>query len=550
MEKYSGQSQKVSSSSSVPAIPYADNSHISRNDFPNDFLFGVGTSAYQHEGGAAKECKGISVWDDFTLRTPDRIDDGSNGNVAADMYTKYKEDILAMKSMGVDVYRFSISWTRILPGGRRCLGINKDGIIYYNDIINTCLENDITPFVTLFHWDLPYWLQLEYGGFLNEKIIDDFRDYAELCFGEFGDRVKYWITLNEPWTYSVHGYARRIFPPGKKSSASSTNIVTYGNKPKSNFTGYRSADPNLIQPLIRHNITIEPAEMDSTREVYTVARNLLLAHAQAVQSYRTKFQEHQQGYIGITLVSHYFEPLDEDDVDDQKAAKRALDFMLGWFLQPVLNGHYPQNMRDYVPKGNLQRFSKEESSLLKGSIDFLGLNYYTTYYASNDPNPDCEDGYSKDQQVKIFTERDGVLIGPVGTSSWLNIVPWGIYELLKYINNTYKRIPDIYITENGIDEKNNSKLTAYEACTDTTRIKYFQDHLAKILEAMNPNGNLNIKGYFIWSWCDNLEWNYGYTIRTGIIYIDYMNNLRRYPKHSAVWYAQFLKRKDLLKIVK
>ncbi|KAL3825283.1 hypothetical protein ACJIZ3_021312 [Penstemon smallii] len=572
MEKNSNQSKKVSSSSStsiqhgkdnlkidsVPAIPYAENCKISRTDFPNDFVFGVGTSAYQHEGGAAKDGRGHSIWDVFTLSTPDRIVDGSNGNVAVDMYTQYKEDIKIMKAMGFDAYRFSISWPRILPGGRPCLGVNKEGIDFYNDIINTCLENEIEPYVTLFHWDLPNCLQLEYGGFLKEDIIDDFREYAELCFWEFGDRVKYWITLNEPWTYSVHGYAGRIFPPGKKSSAS-TNVVKYkhGNIPKSNFIGYRSADPNLIQPLIRHKITIEPEmdptrdiyikpEMDSTKEVYTVARNLLLAHAQAVQSYRTKFQEHQQGYIGITLVSHYFEPLDEDDVDDQNAAKRALDFMLGWFLQPVLNGHYPQNMIDYVPKENLQKFSKKESALLKGSIDFLGLNYYTTYYASDDPTPDCEDGYYKDQQVKVSAERDGVPIGPVAGSSWLYIVPWGIYELLKYINNTYKRIPDIYITENGVDEKNNSKLTAYEACTDTTRMKYHQDHLAKILEAMNdygsPNGNLNIKGYFLWSWCDNFEWIEGYTVRFGIIYIDYMNNLRRYPKHSAKWFAQFLKR--------
>ncbi|KAK4490962.1 hypothetical protein RD792_001683, partial [Penstemon davidsonii] len=275
MKKNSSQSQsqtkKVSGTSiqhsydnqidSVPAIPYPENCKISRTDFPKDFIFGVGTSAYQHEGGAAKDGRGHSIWDVFTLSTPDRIVDGSNGNVAVDMYTNYKEDIKVMKSMGFDAYRFSISWPRILP--------------------------EIEPYVTLFHWDLPHCLQLEYGGFLKEEIIDDFREYAELCFWEFGDRVKHWITLNEPWTYSVHGYAGRIFPPGKKSA--STNIVTYGNKHKNNFTGYRSADPNLIQPLIRCNITIDP-QKNSTKEVYTVARNLLLAHAQAVQSYRTKFQ--------------------------------------------------------------------------------------------------------------------------------------------------------------------------------------------------------------------------------------------------------------------
>ncbi|KAK4493192.1 hypothetical protein RD792_017945, partial [Penstemon davidsonii] len=316
MKKNSSQSQsqtkKVSGTSiqhsydnqidSVPAIPYPENCKISRTDFPKDFIFGVGTSAYQHEGGAAKDGRGHSIWDVFTLSTPDRIVDGSNGNVAVDMYTNYKEDIKVMKSMGSK------------PIGFRFLGL-------------------------------------------------------EYCL----------------------------------------------------------------------------------------------------------------------------------------------------VLEPVLNGSYPQNMIDYVPKGNLDEFSTEESTLLKGSIDFLGLNYYTTYYASNDPTPDCEDGYYKDQQVNFPLNDMGGRSVPV----------------------TYENIPDIYITENGVDEKNNCKLTAYEACTDTTRIKYHQDHLAKILEAMNDygdngsNGNLNIKGYFLWSWCDNFEWVEGYTVRFGIIYVDYMNNLRRYPKHSA-----------------
>ncbi|KAI3468068.1 hypothetical protein Pfo_024731 [Paulownia fortunei] len=580
--------------STVPA----DYKEITRNNFPDDFVFGSGTAAYQNEGGAAKGGRGLSVWDVFTLRTPGRITDGSNGNVAVDMYTRYKEDIKMMKSMGFDAYRFSISWPRILPGGKLCLGVNQEGIDFYNDLINTLIAYEIKPYVTLFHWDLPYSLEQEYGGFLSKNIVDDFRDFAELCFWEFGDRVKYWITLNEPWTYSVQGYVARIFPPGKKASGSGVSAVTSSgsarisgltsnlvdkvadnlishkatNKIGHNFIPYRgfngveSDDLSFNTYSAVHDQTISipsnisdvfnklicpPSDKrtshgthstsDQAKEAYTVARNLLLAHAAAVQAYRKRFQQHQKGKIGITLVSHWFEPLNVK-VKDKKAAKRALDFMLGWFLEPVLSGHYPKNMTGYVPHENLEPFSKEESDLLKGSIDFLGLNYYTAWYATDDPHPKAEEGYYKDQQVKFLTEKNDKPIGESTGSWWLYIVPWGIHKLLKYINNTYNNcrynLPDIYITENGVDEQNNHKLTAYEACRDERRVNYFRDHLGNILKAINEN--VKVKGYFAWSWSDNFEWRDGYTVRFGLIYIDYMNHLRRHPKDSAMWFSKFL----------
>ncbi|KAI3468066.1 hypothetical protein Pfo_024729 [Paulownia fortunei] len=494
----------MASESTVPAQQIENEfSKITRNDFPDGFVFGTGTSAYQNEGGAAKGGRGLSVWDVFTLRTPGRITDGSNGNVAVDMYTRYKEDIKMMKSMGFDAYRFSISWPRILPGGKLCLGVNQEGVDFYNDLINTLLANGIQPYVTLFHWDLPYLLEQEYGGFLNENIVDDFRDFAELCFWEFGDRVKHWVTLNEPWTYCVQGYVARIFPPGKKASG---------------FVGGAGS-------------TSAPA---ATKKVASLISGLTLASAN---------KEHQKGKIGITLVSHWFEPFDDTE-EDKKAAKRARDFMLGWFLEPVLSGRYPQNMTDFVPQENLKPFSQEESDLLKGSIDFLGLNYYTAWYATNDPNPDAEEGYYKDQQVKFLTSKDNIPIGESTGSWWLYIVPWGIHKLLKYINDTYNNntynLPDIYITENGVDEQNDHKLTAYEACRDKRRVNYFRDHLGNILKAINEN--VQVKGYFAWSWSDNFEWRDGYTVRFGIIYVDYMNHLKRYPKDSAMWFSKFLVR--------
>ncbi|KAG8376370.1 hypothetical protein BUALT_Bualt09G0056000 [Buddleja alternifolia] len=495
-----------------------DNSAITRNDFPDDFVFGTATSAYQFEGAAAEG---------------DRIFDGSNGNVAVDMYHRYKDDVEMMKKMGFDACRISISWSRILPGGRKTAGINKEGINFYNDLINTFLAHGIEPYVTLFHWDLPYCLEQEYAGFLSEKIVDDFRDFVELCFWEFGDRVKSWITLNEPWSYCTSGYVSGKFPPSKASAPP--------DKIGNNLTTYRAIhDPNLTLPANRSFFNSNPASNPAT-DAYTVARNLLLAHSAAVQSYRTKFQEYQEGKIGMVLCCQWYEPFDENSKDDIAASKRAMDFMMGWFLEPVLTGRYPQSMMDFVPSNNLAQFSEEESKMLKGSIDFMGLNYYTANYVAHDFRPQTEQAYYRDQKVAFYTERDGQPIGPRGGSTWLYIVPSGVYKLLKHINNTYKDMPPIYISENGVDELNDFKLTAVDVCADKVRVKYHQDHLANILKAMKEN--VNVKGYFVWAWCDNFEWYEGYTVRFGLVYIDFMNNLTRIPKNSAVWFTKFLQKR-------
>ncbi|CAM0904207.1 unnamed protein product [Alopecurus aequalis] len=422
----------------------------------------------------------------------------------------YQEDVRLMKDMGMDAYRFSISWTRILPSGTLKGGVNMEGIKYYNNLINELLSKGVQPFVTIFHWDSPQALEDIYGGFLNPNIINDYKDYAEVCFREFGDRVKHWITFNEPTKFCGDGY-----------------------------TGGRSA-PGRCSLWVKGNCSAG----DSGREPYTAGHHLLLAHATTVRLYKEKYQAVQKGEIGITLVSNWYVPFSPSNSDND-AAIRAIDFELGWFLDPLARGDYPQSMRGLV--GNrLPRFSKEQSELLKGAFDFIGLNYYTSNYAGNLPPPNgLKNSYSTDARANLTSVRNGVPIGPRAGSPWLYIYPlletdpytcW-FRELVLYIKDNYSN-PTIYITENGVDEANNKSLPLQEALKDYARIEYHHKHLLALMSAIRDGAN--VKGYFAWSLLDNFEWSSGYTVRFGLNFVDYNDGLKRYPKHSAHWFKKFL----------
>ncbi|CAN0902044.1 Beta-glucosidase 24 [Linum grandiflorum] len=410
-----------------------------------------------------------------------------------------------MKEMGLDAFRFSISWSRILPNGKVDGGVNEVGVAYYNNLINELLANGIEPYVTLFHWDLPQSLEDEYGGFLSSKVASDFGNYADVCFKRFGDRVKYWITLNEPLATSHYGYTNGEFAPGHCSK--------------------------LINSACEQG--------DSRTEAYLATHNQLLAHAMAVKVYKQKYQAEQKGIIGITLVSSWFIPYSKSK-QDIAARRRALDFSLGWFLHPLTYGDYPMSMRTLVGD-RLPKFSKEETELITGSYDFLGLNYYTANYAADSPpnyNP-LNATYQTDSLAKLLTERNGHDIGRKSGSSWLYVYPKGIQQLVQYAQKKYKN-PVIYITENGISETNNEELGLDHALADETRINFYHRHLVYLKKAIE--GGANVKGYFAWSLLDNFEWNSGYSVRFGLVYVDYKNGLTRYPKHSARWFRSFLKK--------
>lgn len=458
------------------------------NQFPQDFIWGSATSAYQIEGAHDKDGKGPSIWDAFCT-IPNRIKNGDNGNVAIDHYHKYKEDIALMKSQGFKAYRFSIAWPRVMPDGKG--EVNEQGIQFYSDLIDELLANDITPWVTLYHWDLPLALQTEEDGWLNDNIADRFEVYADLCFNRFGDRVKNWITLNEPWVVSILGYGQGAFAPGRKSNS----------------------------------------------EPYLAAHNLLRSHARAVKVYREKYG-HQNGTIGITNNCDWREPL-TDKPEDIEAAERAMLFFLGWFADPVYKGDYPAVMRERLGE-RLPQFTEEDRAMILGSSDFFGLNHYTTMFAANTDAADAQDniagngGISEDQDVNLSQDKSWELTA----MDWA-VVPWGCRKLLEWISARYDQ-PSIYITENGFaceDKEVNG-----EVDDTNTRLSYYRGYLTACKEAID-NG-VDLKGYFAWSMFDNFEWALGYGSRFGLNWVDY-DTLERIPKSSAKWFSQVIAKNSL-----
>ncbi|KAK3133679.1 hypothetical protein QOZ80_6AG0539640 [Eleusine coracana subsp. coracana] len=477
---------------------------FSRHSFPKDFVFGTGSASYQYEGAYKEGGKGVSIWDTFA-HIPGKILNNDTGDVANDFYHRYKDDVKLLKDMNLDAFRFSIAWTRILPNGSLSGGINKEGVAFYNNLINEVIANGLKPFVTIFHWDLPQALETKYGGFLSENIIKDYADFAEVCFREFGDRVKDWTTFNEPWTYAMQGYDNGAFAPGRCSP--------------------------YVKPSCLGG--------DSSREPYIVTHHIILAHAEAVRLYRSKYQPSQHGQIGITVVSHWFVP-NSDTLADKRAVQRSLDYMLGWYLDPVVHGEYPGTMRGYLG-ARLPRFTAEQVKMVKGSYDFIGVNYYTTYFTSSAPPPKngLQLSYSGDIRANTSGYRNGV---PVGEPEFVPIFfnsPFGLRELLLYTDRRYNH-PILYVTENGIAEENNASIPIKDALKDGHRISFHAKHLQFINHAIRDG--VNVKGYFTWTFMDCFEWGDGYLDRFGLIFIDRLNGLKRYRKQSSYWIEKFLKR--------
>ncbi|KAG9446603.1 hypothetical protein H6P81_012731 [Aristolochia fimbriata] len=473
----------------------ASSSDINRSHFPEDFLFGTSTSSVQIEGAYLEGNKKVLPTGIFSLT----FQDGGNTDVAADHYHRYMEDIELMHSMGVNSYRFSIAWSRILPGGR--FGeVNQAGIDFYNNLINELLKRGIQPFVTLNHFDIPQELEDRYGAWLSPQIQEDFGYFAEVCFKAFGDRVKYWCTFNEPNLMIKYGYLTGIFPPGRCSPPS----------------GNCSAGDSAIEP-------------------YIAAHNVILSHATATDIYRKNYQANQGGSIGIVMSAYWYEPL-RNIPADISAAERLLAFENAWYLDPIMFGDYPPEMRQILGS-RLPIFSEEDRRKLGNKLDFIGINHYTTLYVQDCMFFPCKPGDSEGDTFALTTgERDGRLIGTPTPMPMLYVVPHGMQHIVQYFQKRYNNTV-MYITENGYPQESSNLSEKKDLVNDKERVEYLKNYLASLNIAIR-NG-ANVKGYFVWSLIDNFEWLFGYTLRFGLHYVDF-NTLERTPKLSALWYKEFL----------
>jgi len=469
-----------------------------------EFLWGTATAAYQIEGASRTDGRSACIWDTF-CDLPGRIAHGDNGMIAADAYHHLEEDVALMKQMGMNSYRFSLSWSRIMPDGRGTT--NPLGIAHYSHLIDLLLAADIQPLVTLYHWDLPQALEDEYSGWLSAADIErDFVAYADACFTAFGDRVKLWTTINEPWTFSLLGYGSGDFAPGRCS-----------NRTKC-------------------------AHGDTSTETYVVGHNALNAHAAVVELYHTRYQPTQGGKIGIVLNLDFAEPADPQSVSDVAAAQRMNEFTLGWFADPIFLGSgYPASMRDRAG-ARLPEFTAAQAARLKGSADFLGFNSYSMKYVKSMPvDMSSGQGWLADQRsTTLMRDKAGALAGEMAASPWLVVAPTAFQSAISWVVRRY-HTPPMYITENGVDVPGENHLLLPQALRDPFRISYYAQYLEQMREAMAAGAD--IRGYFAWSLLDNFEWKDGYMFRFGLHYVDYSTKERtRYAKDSAMWYRNYVEK--------
>ncbi|PWY92018.1 putative beta-glucosidase [Aspergillus heteromorphus CBS 117.55] len=459
---------------------------------PPDFLWGFATASYQIEGAVTEDGRGPSIWDTF-CKIPGKIAGGATGDVACDSYHRTAEDIALLKECGAQAYRFSISWSRIIPLGGRNDPINADGLQHYIRFVNDLLAAGITPLVTLFHWDLPDELDKRYGGLLNkEEFVKDFVHYAQVVFEALAGKVKHWITFNEPWCSSVLGYNVGQFAPGRTSDRTKSPVG------------------------------------DGSRECWVVGHNLLVAHGAAVRVYREEFRG-VDGEIGITLNGDWAEPWDPSNPADVEASERKLEFTIGWFADPIYKGKYPDSMIQQLGD-RLPQWTEEDISLVRGSNDFYGMNHYCANYIkakTGAPDPDDTAG-----NLEILQQnKNGEFVGPETQSTWLRPSPIGFRKLLKWLSERYEH-PKIYVTENGTSLKGENDLPLEELLQDDFRTEYFRGYVAAMADASALDG-VNVRAYMAWSLMDNFEWADGYETRFGCTYVDYENGQKRIPKDSA-----------------
>jgi beta-glucosidase len=476
----------------------------------NDFFFGFASAAAQVEGAIDVDGKSPSIWDVFSKRKG-KVADGTTTNTTIDEYYNYQETIDLLKMSGANSYRLSIAWSRLIPGGVKGSPVNQKAVQHYRKVFKALLDNGITPFVTLYHWDMPQVLEDTYKSLLNtERWNEDFVYFADAAFKHFGDQVKHWVTYNEPGTICLGSYLAGYHPP------------------------------NRCLDIRKCKFSIGPLDM------LHCAHSILTSHARAVDLYRRKYKRTQKGVIGIVNIIEWAEPI-TNDPEDVKATELRLDFSFGWYVDPLFTGDYPPSMRKAF-RFILPQFTNEEKRLLIGSSDFFGLNHYTTSYVARPSfkRKDPKDGLGSTLVtpfVSTHYDINGNLMGEKGATFWLFSVPWGFKKALKYIHTKYN-VTDIYITENGFSITDEYKLPLRDKLKDKSRITYYQEYL-NVMQEVIKETNIKIKAYFAWTLIDNFEWHEGFTTPFGSTIFDKQAN-KRFAKDSFFYlkdyFAQAMKK--------
>ncbi|MFJ2477988.1 GH1 family beta-glucosidase [Streptomyces sp. NPDC087659] len=451
--------------------------------FPPPFTWGTATAAYQIEGAATLDGRTPSIWDTYS-RTPGRVRNGDTGDVATDHYHRWREDVAIMADLGVGAYRFSLAWPRIQPTGRGP-SVQK-GLDFYRRLADELLEKNIQPVATLYHWDLPQELE-DAGGWPERATAERFAEYAGLAAEALGDRVRTWITLNEPWCSAFLGYASGVHAPGR-------------------------TDPVAALRAAHH---------------------LNLGHGQAVQALRANLPRDAQ--VSVTLNIHHVRPRSgaEADVD---AARRIDALANRVFTGPMLQGAYPEDLlRDTASLTDWSFVKDGDLKEIRQPLDFLGVNYYTPTLVSGGASESSHgsDGHGNSAHSPWPGADDVSFHLPPGSTTAMGwaVDPTGLYDLLVRLKDDVPELP-LMITENGaaFDDYVNPE----GEVNDPDRIAYLQGHLAAVHRAIEAG--VDVRGYFLWSLLDNFEWGYGYSKRFGAVYVDYPTG-KRIPKASARWYG-------------
>jgi len=451
--------------------------------FPEDFIWGTATASYQIEGSAAVDGRGISIWDTFS-KTPGKVKNADNGDVACDHYNRFPEDIEIMKKLGVKAYRFSIAWPRLFPQGDTVR--EERGFDFYNKLINALIEAGIEPMVTLYHWDLPQPLEDE-GGWANRKTVDAFAHYAGAAAEAFGDRISSWITLNEPWCVSWLGYSIGVHAPGRKDYAMAV----------------------------------------------AASHHTALAHAAALRAIKAVRPNAQVG-ITVNMTNYVNEAPDDQSVVETAA---LLDSNLNrWWIEAFLFGKYPQNLLDAYGKLASDVILEGDADLLKCDSDFLGVNYYSDSFirSAREEDKPFRDGAYLPLDNRADTSIPERFKSSLTDIGW-PVTPSGLRELMLRIHRDWPSIKEIFVTENGCAINDEPDSTG--AVNDVRRVEYLRSHLTALSEAISMGAP--VKGYFAWSLLDNFEWAEGYSQRFGIVHVDYQTQ-KRTMKASAYEFAKII----------